>query len=288
MKMLIANVLTAIGRTRGLGGVARRFLRGYRDGSVTKIKTGIARGMNWRRFHKFSNGYWLGQYEVDTQWCLKEQLKAGDRVFDIGANAGFFVAVCSRLVGTEGFVLAVEPFPEFADRVRDLIKLNTLTHVSLVQAAVSDAEGSEMMTTCLGSKQKLQSQENSPQASIAVAVTTLDRLAEEFGDPDLVLMDIEGQEANAVRGGLSLLRRARPTLIIETHFHKESKGFLISEQLRDLLKPIGYELHNIDGSPATAEQKDGPGLLPDRLLALHPARAISARSNSGPSEAGAA
>lgn len=272
MKSVIAQFLTKLGRTRGIGNLARRILRRYPDGSVTTIKSGVARGMRWRRFHRFSNGYWLGHYEVDTQQCLSAHVKAGDRVYDIGANAGFFVAVCSRLTGPTGSVVAVEPFPEFAERVRDLIHLNQLSHVTVVEAAVSNDEGKATFTADLGSKQKLDSRNSPTGKGVEVVQTTLDRLADEYGEPDLLLIDIEGQEANAVAGGVATLRRAHPTLIIETHFHKDDRGVQIARRLRELLVPIGYRFFNMDGHPVGEMTTGATELLPHRLIALHPAR----------------
>lgn len=50
-----------------------------------------------------------------------------------------------------------------------------------------------------------------------VRMTTLDALLAEYGIPDLVLMDIQGTEAAALRGGRDLLKARRTTWVVELH-----------------------------------------------------------------------
>jgi len=68
--MFSAQILNRIGRTPILGRVLRHLARHYPEGSVVTIRSGRAKGMKWRRYHRFVNGYWLGTYELALQEAI--------------------------------------------------------------------------------------------------------------------------------------------------------------------------------------------------------------------------
>tara|TARA_B100001059_G_C17838691_1_gene590235 strand:- start:1599 stop:2408 length:810 start_codon:yes stop_codon:yes gene_type:complete len=52
------------------------------------------------------------EYEPDTCSIIKQHLKTGDNVLDIGANIGVMSILCSKIVGSEGAVYSFEPTKE--------------------------------------------------------------------------------------------------------------------------------------------------------------------------------
>src|SRR5678809_656380 len=85
-----AKVVDFIGRVPVVGETLRKFARRYPEGSVVEIRTGVAAGLRWKRHHRYLNGYWVGHFELEIQNALQREIKAGDAVYDVGANAGFF------------------------------------------------------------------------------------------------------------------------------------------------------------------------------------------------------
>src|ERR671924_1621149 len=71
---------------------------------------------------------------------------AGDVVLDVGAGVGAETLLFSRLVGAAGRVVSVEAHPRTFKRLTDLVAANALTNVTLVHAALSDAEGSVVIS----------------------------------------------------------------------------------------------------------------------------------------------
>jgi hypothetical protein len=71
---------------------------------------------------------------------------------------------------------------------------------------------------------------------IAVPARTLDSLT--TAKTDFVKIDVEGHEASVVAGGLTLLERDRPMLLIEAE-ERHHSGSL--RALEALLSPLGYE-----------------------------------------------
>jgi FkbM family methyltransferase len=67
-------------------------------------------------------------------------------VYDVGAHAGFFTLLASKLVGA-GRVVAFEPLPPNAARLRVNLAANGRTNVDVMEAAASDARGEARSTS---------------------------------------------------------------------------------------------------------------------------------------------
>src|SRR3954452_16330369 len=119
--MSSARVIEAIGRIPGVGRLLRWVARHYPEGSVVTIKHGEAAGLKWKRHHRYVNGYWIGQYELDIQAALKRELKPGQTFFDVGANAGFFTLVAAKIVGASGKCVAFDPLPMNQESIREQV-----------------------------------------------------------------------------------------------------------------------------------------------------------------------
>jgi len=131
-------------------------------------------------------------------------------VFDIGANVGDKSRVFGELAG---HVLCVEPDPDLADILRYRFKGRRDMVVKC--AAVGDAIGSASLHrkqfagfNTLSEKWSEHSAELNvgSRDSIAVPVTTLDRLMVDHGRPDYVKIDVEGYELAVLRGLSAAIR----------------------------------------------------------------------------------
>ncbi len=67
----------------------------------------------------------LASNDTDTR-VLTKLLSEGDTFLDVGANHGSFAIVASKLVGANGFVLAVEPQPRLAKALERSLTANAL------------------------------------------------------------------------------------------------------------------------------------------------------------------
>src|SRR5262245_29522832 len=97
-----------------------------------------SRGDDWVSNQVFWKG-WEG-YEPETTPVFFHLARHAEVVLDIGAYVGFF-AILAGLANREGRVLAFEPMPDNAERLRGHLELNKLENVEPIQAAVSDVEG---------------------------------------------------------------------------------------------------------------------------------------------------
>ncbi len=194
---------TWIVRHRFLRWVVLRILTLHRDGSVTSIRLGEARGLRWRRSKRnVVAEYWLGTFEPLVQQTIVEGLSPGDTFFDVGSHSGFHSLIGARAVETTGSVVAIEPDPATAADIEGQAALNGFGHITVVRkAAVADL--SESWSWIDGA---------------AVTQTTIDNLTHEFGPPTLIKIDVEGLELEVLRGAAATLREHRPTLVVEAHY----------------------------------------------------------------------
>jgi FkbM family methyltransferase len=232
-----------------VGRALRWYAARYPDGSVVTIRTGLAGGYRWRRYRRYVNGYWIGQYELDIQHALQRELRPGDTFFDVGANAGFFTLVAARLVGPGGRCVAFDPAPENVASIREQIELNGLGHCTAMEQAVGAAAGRATFSFGTpGDSTGHLGETLSGEASTTVEVTTLDEAARRHGRPAFVKVDVEGAEVEVLRGAVDVLNTARPRWLIELH------GDGQAAEVRTVMDRAGYALFTLDGTalPPTA------------------------------------
>ncbi|MGL4551463.1 MAG: FkbM family methyltransferase [Gemmataceae bacterium] len=204
-----------------------------RDG---RIKNGLGRGL---RFNGGGSavGFVLGTHDMDVQYALGKLLRPGMTVYDIGANVGFTALIAARQVTDAGRVICFEPLASNADLIRRNADLNGFRHVQSRQEAVGGADGeAEFFLSASPTWGRLADAGAAPAqtGTTRVTVRSLDSVvaAESLPRPDLIKMDVEGAEAEALRGAVRLLAEARPLMIIELH---HTNG-----PVMDVLEGLGY------------------------------------------------
>lgn len=131
-----------------------------------------------------------------------DRLRPGARIFNLGAHQGVVALMLAREVGDEGRVVAVEPSPHNAAAALRNRDLNGMRQVEVVQAAVSDREG----TIAFNARLNGQLDDGSGSGGLLeVPSVTVDALADRFGIPDVVFLDVEGAELMALRGAERVL-----------------------------------------------------------------------------------
>jgi FkbM family methyltransferase len=140
---------------------------------------------------------------------IKHLIQPGDRVLEIGSHHGIFMLILSRLVGSEGLVVSVEPHPFNAMVANAQIALNQLHNCRLIQAAASDRPGIlQLSNDSNGSIVRSE--------GIQVPAITGDELDAQFGPFTVLKIDVEGYEAVVLDGCRKILSRA-PRISIEVH-----------------------------------------------------------------------
>jgi FkbM family methyltransferase len=163
------------------------------------------------------------EHEPHVAAALRERLRPGDVVLDIGANVGNFTLLAASRVGAAGRVIAVEPIARNRDLIVRAAQLNGFAQVEVIAGAASDRPGTVDLRT-----HPETSNSATPAAAgerlrdargIAVSVPALvldDRLAD-LHRLDLIKIDIEGMEPLALRGLERSVTRFLPVLLSEFH-----------------------------------------------------------------------
>lgn len=165
----------------------------------------------------------LGNHEPEVQEFLAKVLRPGMVYYDAGANVGFFAVIAARLVGPSGHVVCFEPLPENARQIEYNAALNGFSNIAVRPEALGDSNRTGVFNTSAEPTWGMLSTVGKPpeqaNGQIAVPVRTLDSVCGDAGlpRPDVIQMDVEGAEAEALRGAWATLTSARPLLVIELH-----------------------------------------------------------------------
>jgi FkbM family methyltransferase len=216
----------------------RAVLRALPHQTHFPILTGGNRGYQWY-LHSFNLGAWGGWFEKELQDCFRQYIPAKTRVYDCGAAVGFFTLLSARLNGDQERVLAVEPAADQLSWLRRNLKVNGLDKLPILEAAISDRDGvasfqESSSRGCGGAIQQ--------SGSVSVKTRSLDSIAEEYGPPDFIKLDVETAEVQALQGATQVLKTQRPVICLSCH-----GGPLFSECSK-ILQGLGYQPRLLEGT----------------------------------------
>ena len=164
-------------------------------------------------------------------------------VFDIGPFVGDSTfAFSQRLPGRR--ILCLEPDPTNRQRLIENIRLNNLVDVEVIAKGAA-SEPARLPVARPGTAgctvQPLESAEH------FIEVDTVDRIAEGNGIKrvGLIKLDIEGFEANALRGAKATIKRDRPMVIVAA-YHRGADIFELPGLLREMVPEYQFRFRHLD------------------------------------------
>lgn len=172
-------------------------------------------------------------YEPHVTHRLRQWLRPGMIAFDVGAHIGIHALYAAKLTGPQGLVYAFEPFPENYQLLTRNIAHNKARNVLAINQAIAATAGTVGFTRGLtDGTHHLAAADEAP--SLMLTSDTLDAFCERQQRwPELLLIDVEGAEAQVLCGGRRLLSRGKPRLILEHHDR--------CDELYQLLRQAGYQ-----------------------------------------------
>lgn len=170
---------------------------------------------------------------------VRRWLREGMRAVDAGASYGVYTLAMARAVGESGRVWAFEPTAEVAAYLERSVVLNGLRNVTVRRAAVSDRAGSIEFAS--GVYPELNAVGGQGTVTRVDAVT-LDEQG--WNALDFLKIDIEGHEAQAIRGAQRLLRDTSPLVMLEL----KARASFDARPLR-LLADMGYAAYRLLPGP---------------------------------------
>ena len=176
-------------------------------------------------------------YEDVFASALVDEIKAGDVVWDVGANEGLYTRKFAEIVGLSGKVIAFEPSPRALPML--IATVASLPQAEVHSVALSDRDGvADFLSSTTTQTDSLAI--NAKTGEIArVTIARGDNFASEIC-PNIIKIDVEGFELEVVRGLTNTLAsQAFRSVFIEVHFlEMEKRG------LRDGVRVLKKELEH--------------------------------------------
>jgi FkbM family methyltransferase len=203
----------------------------------------------------FRNVVMSGGYE--TAWaelCRKHVDQQRDAI-DIGANIGLYSVLLASLLPSRR-VLAIEPTPDAARRLRANIERNDCSATTIVfQGVASDHKGSAEIRMIPGKEEYSSCGRMThaaivglPHVSIAVEAATIDDLVAQHSlDPGFIKIDVEGMEHVVLGGMRDVLSQCQPVILTEISDSLLRHNGSSSAALFDLLRSFGYRILHTNG-----------------------------------------
>lgn len=182
---------------------------------------------------------------------VKQLVKPGMTVVDIGANLGYYVLIEASIVGETGKVYAIEPIPlNYEILKKNVYKNNYESIVETHFCAISDTCGvskiamtreSNFSTMFLDehemSEWMKKQLEISTEKIVDVETLTLDKFLIDKGPVDFIRMDVEGYEGRIIKGMPDTVKNSRSCVRLFMEIHPGIFGdsqAMVAEIIQDL------------------------------------------------------
>tara|TARA_B100001094_G_C18060055_1_gene734595 strand:+ start:204 stop:962 length:759 start_codon:yes stop_codon:yes gene_type:complete len=190
------------------------------------------------------------QHHVWMKFLLRKFICSESIILDVGGHAGQYSKLFASLA-PEGKVYSFEPGSYPRSILKLSMFLNRLKNVVVVGEGLGVVPGKLSLVTPVKDNGVFRfglayigSKENSTSIEVEeVPVTTIDKFAIDFGlkSLDFIKIDVEGWEAQILRGGIKTIQRYCPTLLIELVASQLSRTGDDLEAIWAMLLSWGYK-----------------------------------------------
>ena len=193
--------------------------------------------------------YRTGFHEFREFLFMHRFLKAGMTFVDIGANQGEYSLFASKRIGN-GQVIAFEPLPSIRTALLENIRLNNFKNIVVMPVGLSDQRGTMSIHEIDDAHEGLATLYPGDQVSrntFTIDLHTLDEVftTNNFSKCDMIKLDIEGGELNALRGARNVLEKFRPALMIEINAITYTKAGYTIDDVGKFMSDMGYRAFKI-------------------------------------------
>ncbi|MDR3179986.1 MAG: FkbM family methyltransferase [Holosporaceae bacterium] len=206
-----------------------------------------------------------GIYNPNQLVVLSTLLRKDSVFIDAGANAGYATLLASRIVGEKGRVIALEPCQRDFNRLLENIKINKLEpRISAHRYAVFQKKGranllvaGEEMSALntLGAEFSIKGVDKDNTEEVDTISIDEFVVAEKITNVDVINLDIEGSEFEALKGARKTIEKHRPALAVGLNDTALKASGSDQEAIGNLLKELKYRAYKIVESPVFALQE---------------------------------
>jgi FkbM family methyltransferase len=207
---------------------------------VVEIPEGPMAGLRLVVSQHTSHAHLSGKYELPVLRAIERLVAPGAICYDLGASIGYLSLLLARKARR---VYAFEPAPHAGEEIRRHAAANRFDNIHIVPSPVSDESRTvrfSLTDTAFGS---CIVESDSKHQVVEMTTVRLDDFAREHEFPDLIKLDVEGEEGRVLEGARTILREHRPRICCELHTREAS------EQVLDILREYNYRLTDLNGDP---------------------------------------
>lgn len=220
----------------------------------------VINGTDRIRLSPQSRGFVAAEYEPAVWGRVMREVRAGDRVAEVGASFGLYALGFAGRVGAAGYVTAFEPDPESASALEANVRVNGWQdRITVIRAAVGRSSGDVRFAAARGSESRIETRADSRSGVITVPIVTLDR-AFAGGRIDVIKIDVEGFEQHVIQGARSILsdecRRPR-AILVEVHPFAWAEAGTTSASFLGLLDELGFKVEDMSGAAVSSISEYG-------------------------------
>lgn len=191
-----------------------------------------------------TNGY----YEKETYNEIRNNLFDGAVFIDGGANIGFYSILSSKFVGLKGNVISFEPTSSCYKNLIRNIKINNIKNIFTEKKAISNKNKKVLFKINKSSEEnaiikKTNLNKNNIKDTIQVQSISIDSYCKKkkIKKIDLIKLDIEGQELEAIKGAKKIIENNKNIKIIfELNIAQNKKGILRAKKIFKELKNLNF------------------------------------------------
>lgn len=177
---------------------------------------------------------YVGLMEYEDMSFLLHYLHEDDLFFDIGANVGVYTILASKVKHVN--TVCIEPLSVTYEKLRDNIQINRLNNVTSLNIGLSYEKSKLYFTTDKDTMNGVVTVSDTNNRE-EIDVDTLDNIGKLYGVPNIIKIDVEGFEANVLKGAQKVLQDKKlEVIIIELNGSGIKYGFNDDEIHNDLKK----------------------------------------------------
>ncbi|MRS02975.1 FkbM family methyltransferase [bacterium] len=188
----------------------------------------------------------LSDYEPDMRKTILKFTRPGMVAYDIGANVGVFSFLFASIVGEDGMVYSFEPEENNYTCFEKSLEKHNKKNIVLDKRAVGRTKSTERFDRRGGafSGRLIGNGLYDTTDNIKIVETvSIDYVVNEerYRVPDILKIDVEGNEGMVLEGMRNILETCHPIIICELHTHLGES----TDQVTNLLTSYGYTISNI-------------------------------------------
>jgi FkbM family methyltransferase len=210
-------------------------LAGDQDQMVTMpVLAGPAKGLRFRGdlLRRKEAYIYTGRHESHVLQTILPIIKPGWMIWDCGTYLGYYTSIFAKAVGPSGRVVAIEMDRRNLARTQENARLNGFANIDYVNAGLGapvgmvefvmdDTTNSHLPGTYVGGPEMraVWEKRDAGKQRERVEVISLDQavLEKKLPKPDLIKIDIDGSEKDALVNGEYMFEKVRPLILLELH-----------------------------------------------------------------------